>query len=287
MQTIKQRLVDSCTEIRAEYLNNLYEFLLRQGYEDKLIVTLEPLLYNDDNPEPDIAIQRIIVHCSCQFLEEAGIEVDAQVAYNNPMALYNMLSSINETIELWEDYEGLLELFQSNTAYDLAAIISLVSGELKPTQYIDLIVRVQDRVFDTIRKYLEYRIQETSDEIPNERIPSKILDLVKLYVTRFSDNRVAALYQTAGISCSDEQIMQQIDYEYEPNMPAHYQHQIAVCAVGLIIRKAQYYTEAYALIEQYVHLLTDTNAAKDIISISKEADSILEMLYKEVENEEA
>lgn len=287
MQTIKQRLVDSCTEIRAEYLNNLYEFLLRQGYEDKLIVTLEPLLYNDDNPEPDIAIQRIIVHCSCQFLEEAGIEVDAQVAYNNPMALYNMLSSINETIELWEDYEGLLELFQSNTAYDLAAIISLVSGELKPTQYIDLIVRVQDRVFDTIRKYLEYRIQETSDEIPNERIPSKILDLVKLYVTRFSDNRVAAFYQTAGISCSDEQIMQQIDYEYESNMPAHYQHQIAVCAVGLIIRKAQYYTEAYALIEQYVHLLTDTNAAKDIISISKEADSILEMLYKEVENEEA
>lgn len=287
MQSVYQRLHNSCTELRANTLNDIYEFLLRQGYENKLFATLEPLLYNDDDPDPDTAIQHIIIRCGCQFLEEAGIEADLTVAYNSPVALYHTLTSINETIELWEDYEGLLDAFQSDTAYDLATIIAIVSGDAKPTQYMDLIIRVQDRVFSTIRKYLEYRIQENADQNPPERIPSKIIDLVRLYIKRFTGNRVADMIHNIGIYVPDEQVMRSIDYEYEPAMPAPYQHQIAVCAAGLIIRRAQYLSEAYPLIEHYVQQLTDTNAASDIIKISKETNSILESLYKEVENEEA
>jgi hypothetical protein len=286
MQELYIVLTTGCTEFRAETLCKLKVLLDENGYEDQLIVQTEGLLINTDIPNRVELIQQAIVRAGVNLLMNAGIEVNYDLAYARPTVLHNMIKAINEQIDSWEDFEALFDIMGDDSAYSLATLIATVSGDNRPTEYMDLIVRVQERTYDNIRAFLQYRITKAADEGEIPRIPVRIVKLLQLYGTRHATNKVAEYYSQFGMDGSDADIMRHIDYEFEPEIPAPYYHSIAASIAGLIIRQCQYYSDAYELIEKYTSLLVESNGLKDAIAVSKQANDILKGLYEEVEKDE-
>lgn len=288
MDELYQVLVTGCSEQRAKSLCKIKSYLDTKGYEDMLIIHLDWLVINPEVPDRVNKIQNVIVQTGCALLVENGIEVDYQAVFAQPRTLFNIMVAINDKIDEWEDYESLLEIMTDGAAYELATVIAYVVGDKQPTRYLDVIVRVQDRVYTTIQQYLEYKIREAQDGVDIVRIPQRIVDLVKAYTVRFPTNKVAEIFTTAGIDVPDADIMRQIDYEFEPGIPKPYYHNIAVAVVGLIVRGNQYYTESYPLIERYAAQLVESDGVKDMLSVCREANEILQLLHDEVDtnNEE-
>lgn len=286
MDELYQVLLTGCSERRAKILCTIKDVLDKYGYEDMLIIHLDYLVVNPDVADCTDKIQSVIVKTGCALLMESGIEVNYDVVYASPSVLYNMLIAINEKIDEWEDYESLLEILTDGAAYELATVIANITGDMQPTKYLDAIVRVQDRVFATIKNYLEARIREEADDAGIVRIPQRIVELVKLYVERFPTNRVAEIFTSAGIDVPDADMMRMVDYEFEPTIPKPYYHNIAVAVVGFIIRANPYYDESYPLIEQYAAQLVEPDGVKDMLAVCREANAILELLHSEVGKDE-
>lgn len=286
MQELYIVLTTGCTEFRAETLCKLKLLLDKNGYEDQLIVQTEGLLINYDIPNRVDLLQQAIIRAGVNLLMASGIEVNYDLAYARPTVLHSMIEAINEKIDTWEDFESLFDIVSDDSAYSLATLIATVMGDNQSTQYMDLITRVQERTYTNIRDYLQYRINKAADEGEIDRIPVRIVKLLQLYGTRHSTNRVAEHYSQYGMSGSDADVMRHIDYEFEPEIPAPYYHNIAVAIVGLIIRQAQYYSDAYDLIEKYTSQLVESDGLKDVIAVSKQANDILKGLYEEVEKDE-
>lgn len=287
MDELYQALITGCSERRAKSLCMLKGLLDRHGYEDMLIVHLDWLVINVDEPDRVSRMQTVIVRAGVALLRENGIEVDYDAVFAQPRTLYNILHAINEKIDEWEDYESLLEIITDGGGWELATVIANVTGDLKPTRYLDVFVRIQDRVYTAIKTWLEYKIKKASDSDEEiTRIPQRIVKLVKLYVERFPTNKIAEIFTTAGIDVSDADMMRQVDYEFEPEMPKPYYHNIAVAIVGFIIRANPYYKESYPLIEQYAAQLVEPDGVKDLIQVSREVNEILQLLHSEVDKDE-
>lgn len=286
MDELYQVLTTGCSERRAKILFKMKTFLDKYGYEDMLIIHLDYLMINPDIPDRAEKMQTVIVKTGCALLMENGIEVNYDTVYAQPSILYNMMVAINEKIDEWEDYESLLEIMTDGAGYELATVIANIMGDMQPTKYLDAIVRVQDRVYTTIKNFLEAKIRKEADGEDIVRIPQRIVELVKLYVERFPTNKVAEIFTTTGIDMPDADMMRLVDYEFEPAMPKPYYHNIAVAIVGFIIRATPYYNESYPLIEQYAAQLVEPDGVKDMISVCREVNEILELLHSEVDKDE-
>lgn len=286
MQELYIVLKTGCTEFRAETLCKLKALLDRNGYEDQLIVQTQGLLINPDIPNRVDLIQHAIVRAGVNLLMTSGIEVKYELAYARPTVLNDMISAINEKIEGWEDFESLFDIVSDDSAYSLATLIATVMGDNQPTQYMDLIVHVQTRTYNAIKSYLQYRIKKAADEGEIKRIPVRIVKLLQLYGIRHGTNKIAEYFGQYGMDASDADMMRHIDYVFEPEIPAPYYHNISVAIVGLIIRRSEYYSDAYNLIEYYTNQLVESDGLKDVIAVSKQTNDILKGLYDEVEKDE-
>lgn len=286
MDELYQVLITGCSERRAKILCKIKDFLDKQGYEDMLIIHLDYLTVNPDMPDRVEKMQTVIVKAGCALLMENGIEVNYDTVYAQPSILYNIMIVINQKIDEWEDYESLLEIMTDGAGYELATVIANITGDLQPTKYMDAIIRVQDRVYTTIKNFLEAKIREAEDGEDIVRIPQRIVELVKLYVERFPTNKVAEIFITSGIDVPDADMMRMVDYEYEPAMPKPYYHNIAVSIVGFIIRATPYYKESYPMIEQYAAQLVEPDGVKDMLTVCREVNEILELLHGEVDKDE-
>lgn len=286
MQELYYVLTLGCTELRAETLCKLKALLDSNGYEDQLIVQTEGLLINEDIPNRVDLLQQAIVRAGVNLMMNAGVELDYDLAYARPTVLHDMVKAIHEKIDSWDDFEALFDIVSDESAYSLATLIATVMGDNTPTNYTDLIVRVQDRTYQHLKDFLQYRIKKAADSGDIVRIPVRVVKLLQLYGTRYATNRVAEYFSQYGMDGSDADIMRHIDYEFEPEIPAPYYTNIAVAIVGLIIRQSQYYSDAYNLIEKYTSMLVETDGLKDIIAVSKQVNDILKGMYDEVEKDE-
>lgn len=286
MDELYRILITGCSERRAEVLCKLKTFLDGQGYEDMLIIHLDCLVANPDVPDCVSRMENVIVNAGVSMLMESGIEVNYDAVFSQPSILHDMLIGIHEKIEDWDDPESLLGIITDGAGYDLATVIATIMGDLNPSRYLDVLIRVQDRVYSTIKAYLEARLRELADSEEIQRIPRRTVSLIKLFVERFPTNQVAELFTTSGIDLSDDGIMRQIDYEWEPTIPKPYYHNMAVSIVGMIIRTHPYYKEGYSFIEQYAAQLVEPDGVKDMLAVCREANDILKLLHSEVDKDE-
>lgn len=282
MSDLYTALCTGRTEHRAELVCAINDLLVEGGYEDMLAARLTGMIID---PEIDGRVDKIestIIQCGCNRMQEAGIWVNFDDVYRQPDILLTMIKTIFHTIDNWEDYESLLDMISTETAYGLSTVIATVSGTLTPSVYMDVIVMVEDRFYETLIAYVNQKVKLQYDEEP-ERLNRRIVDLVREFCKRCPTNPVAANYVACGLDADDSYIMSQIDYEYEELAPQQYYKNLSESIAGLVVRKAEFYSDAYDLINDYAELLVESDEPRDILAVCKAANALIKDIYTTVE----
>ncbi|WP_438565535.1 hypothetical protein [Clostridium sp.] len=284
MSDLYDALCTERTQHRAEIICSLHDLLEDEGYVDMFACRLPQYIYDRDIIGRIDKIEAIIIQAGCNHLRDAGIEVVYDDVHRQPDILLEMITTIFITIDNWEDYESLIDMISSESAFGLSTVIAVVSGTLEPSKYMDVITSVEDRVYKMLINYVNHKMKTEGDDNP-ERMDKKIVDLIREFCKRCPTNPVAVAYTISGIEVADEAIMSTIDYEYEELAPQQYYKNISEAIVGLIVRREAFYTDGYDLICKYADLLIESDEPRDNLAICKAANMLLKDIYNYVEKE--
>lgn len=284
MEELYQVLQWYRTEDRAATICKIKSVLDNNGFLDMFIITINGLLVSED-PGKAEKIEAIIVQAGCNHLLEAGIEVDYDQVIKMPIILLEILNAIEGEMDSWEDYESLYDMIATESVYGLCNLIATVNGNMEIARYFDVIQNVEERVYETIISYVNYRMSKVEDDEP-QRMSGKRIRLIREFCKRYPQNVLASIYVSAGVDYSDDTLLSRIDYEYEEQAPQNFYNNIADCIVGLVIRRADYYVDGYEHIAVYAELLIESDSAKDVLAVSRLTADKLKSIYDKVESDE-
>ena len=277
-------LTDGRLHERKVPLVGLVTILYNTGYESEMDLIHTFLATNDGLQELTAQVENNIFTSVRSLLIKLGVDISIEDVYQYPMDTYNLLITILEEIENYEDYESLVNIVDSGEppTIVLADLTTFIVGD---TQNVlqEIIVSVTDALMRVIRSSLTSRALLDYDvDTPDHDAAIR----AAAFITKYPNNYITDLLTDYGYTQTESMLVTSVDLDVAT--VDNYLKVLANTAAGIIYVKHETHESGLNRIEAIVDLLIDESLATKKLAVYSDTLQLVNELYEvEMPNEEA
>ena len=275
------------TPERAESVLALVE-LLYEDYEDDLYDVNNIAARYDSSADAIGEIETLVFKCTFDLFNKIGIHLPIGHIYSRPDFAHDVLTTVLDHIDDYQDYEGLLMCLDAGNPPVIAIADIVAQVHSKPASYyVDYLTDVEDRTIVAIRRALTAKtLADYDDEmdLDPERgaIAARITSL-------FPQTPLTDIFADGGYNLDYDELVEKAEL-HPGTLGGAFSETVAIVAAGICALELKEYDYAYGELHSCIMLLTNEAEASgmdiNIIQIARRADVALREIFNMEDRDE-
>lgn len=268
------------TPERADSLMDILD-ILEDDYEDDLYAINNIASMHDSSADAIGEVESLIFQCAFDLFTKLGVHLPLIHITNRPDFAHDVLITILDHIEDYQDYEGLLACLDAGhpPVIALADIISMVRN--KPSSfYVDYITDIEPRTITAIRRVLTAKtLADYDDEMDLDPERGAIASRV---VNLYPQTPMTELFADGGYNLDFDEMVEKVDLDTKVSESSLVETAgIVTAAICAVTQKE--YDYAYGELHHCADLIVASAALEgrdlNVIQITRVADRALREIF--------
>lgn len=280
MQELYQQVIGQVrSPERTQAYMSLIEILLDTNYADDL-TAIEGLIATGQTQEATaLAAESYIGKCTKSLLNKMGLSVLDEFIYKSPARVAEIIDTILDSVDHFDDYDTMLQIMQHNLNYveAIGCLVGFVNGTQEHL-YIELIDDVAKSTVDTLVSILTARAVVDLDI--NTEIDLDLAAQVTLFIKTYPTAIITPyLLENEYL----EKSTKIIDVVMSHNLLQKIDDYIYTLT-GILFTHHKTFDDAYEHLEELVEYIIGDNEVINVTQIRAKTSDMLDKLYKMMES---
>lgn len=269
---------------RAAPLMALVELLYESNYDETLNQIADIVSLYDSVTECIDLVEGLILSCTRSLLERLGVDIELANITKYPRQVYDLIHTIIEGIEDYEDYDSLLAIADSDEPHEIALgnLVSFIT-HTPATYYHEIINLVSPRLLKVIKATLTARSASELDEVPNN-LQARVKAL-QAFLRRYPTSILAPVFDSYGFLRTPKEMVNEVIIDHA-EIKHDYSDQMASVIAGIVVVSDTTSDDIDARVMEVLNLLVEADYEQHILEITTKVKMIIGDIMYDVATEE-
>lgn len=275
LERYQEILSDVRSPERVASFGRLVNVLMDNNYSDDLVGIEDIIATSNDSADTAINTEVLITNCTYTLLNKIGIEITRDDIYRTPDTVADILETILDSVDNFDDYDTMLQILQNeeNSTEAIGCLVGFVVHS-SDHKYIEILQSVYDGTIKKLVSVLTARAVVDLDQ--SKEIDVEIVEQLVQFREAYPQSPVLPLLLEYGYLLPDTEIASSVEILDDGNRVGDY----ATSVVGILYTKFKTFEEAYERLEYLAEYMIGDDVSVNVNQVLLNASDILDTLFK-------